>query len=981
MFQMKSVFRALCVSFLAIILLPSILNLKLGGNILEARADSSSSHSWFYEGWQYRKEHYILYTQSNSAASFYDVSSPWITIAGNPTDRHAFQPVHNTTIVECNVVIDGAVRKYLAYDSDSAGSQIRLYYTDNLNGLWTPYSGNPILSGYLRFRWPSVAYVNGVFHMFLTDRIDGTLERWTSTDGIHYSFVENIKVGGNQWKTPFIWFNPNDNKWYLYTHDATESLEHVKVRSTISIEDLDLASDTVVVSVAAPFGGASVMCSNNTYWLVAELFEGGLWKILAYYSTTSPSSGYSLAANSPILIDDEACPILVLNQDQSKAYLFTNKESSAWYQYTREVYLNSTIFPEAPTLKNYQVKIKTYYGSGFDTGENVYLNMQSKRDFGDVRFTWLNSSSGLEQECSYWMEELRTGESTIFWVKIPEISSRIDNKIYIYYGKTDATSASNAKNTFDLFDDFNGDLTEWTITHYDGTGSASIVNGWARINAQPNGDFWGYVDGASGIFKATPLNDNYVIETMFRQQSYPTKDAHNRFLMSRANLASNSAFYVMLFDDDSSHITTCWRDANGAYTGWAGENTGWSRGSQTTFYARLAKIGSTFYAYISPDGNTWFSAGSRSGSYQGYIGLVDSYHDGYTEFDWVRVRKYVEPEPSHGAWGSEETAEYIVIDKSFISDERADVGSIQTVSFHAKWNNNGSDVIWGSIYVNGTEHITNNTGWISFTVTSSQIGEQEWTITAVNCGGVTAYIQTAPNPTIIWDCIQIINGGATKESAILGETVTIWFQATYEYDNKIFNNANGILYVNNMPMTWSITNNRWEYQYAPDAPGTKTFTISEVQDNTYGLTAINDVAGTQTITVWSTPFSIISNSTITELAFNSTTKTITFTLSGPHGTTGYTNITIAKTLINNITNLTIYLDDHQIEYLATATEHTWLIHFTYTHSTHKVTIQLTQPNNIKSSNPQPETTLLLSGILIIITATPLIHKKVRRKTS
>lgn len=41
---------------------------------------------------------------------------------------------------------------------------------------------------------------------------------------------------------------------------------------------------------------------------------------------------------------------------------------------------------------------------------------------------------------------------------------------------------------------------------------------------------------------------------------------------------------------------------------------------------------------------------------------------------------------------------YIVIDQSFVSDERADVGSTQAVGFHARWDN-GSDVNNGLIYV------------------------------------------------------------------------------------------------------------------------------------------------------------------------------------------------------------------------------------------------------------------------------------------
>jgi hypothetical protein len=952
------------------LLVLNVLNVSfLNSNIIvKADAGSSVSKGWFFNGWEYRKEHNI--TQVFLQDRFYDLSDPWTTILGNPTLRHAFQPVHTTTIVEVNMVVDGAVRKYLAYDgaspqSSPPDSEIRLYYTDDLDGQWTSYSGNPILGpSDRRYSWPSVVYVDGVFHMFLTNRIDNRLERWTSTDGISFSFQEIVIQDGNVWKNPFVWLNPNDNKWYLYWHDSSGSTEYFKVRSATNVEDLDMAIDIIVLSRTIPFGSPTVMYYNNQYWLLGETLEGGTWKIVAYYSTTSPISGFIECKNSPILRDNEACPMLFLNQDQTKAYLFTNRDSSRWYQETREVYLNTST-SETLNIKNYQVKIMVYYGSGTDYGQNVYLNVHSRTDFGDIRFTWFNYSSNSEIECNYWIEELVNGDHAVFWVKIPEISNGSDT-IYIYYGKSDASTTSNGEATFEFFDDFSGDLSKWTIV----SGKWQIENG--ELSAETNG--FGQRIRANGF-----TFSNHAVHVKLKWIS-GTYFEGGPFVRGQAPNEQNNGYHTHLSAWPYLERHRIGKMQNGSEYVPAVQGT--TNPSQNIWYYCVFKLYQNMLkASISPLYSAEITAVDNTFS-SGTLSLFTwSASAEHVHYDDLFVRKYVEPEPSHGAWGMEEVAEYIIIDQSFVSDGRADVGSIQTVSFHAKWNNNGSDVIWGSIYVNGTEHITNNTGWISFTVTSSQIGEQEWAVTAVNCGGVTAYIQTAPNPTIIWDCIQIINGGVTKESTILGETVTIWFQATYEYDNKIFNNANGILYVNNMPMTWSITNNRWEYQYTPNTPGTKTFTISEVQDNTYGLTAINDVAGTQTITVWSTPFSIISNSTITELAFNSTTKTITFTVSGPDGTTGYANITIAKTLIENITGLTIYLDDHEIEYLATSTEYTWLIHFTYTHSTHKVTIQLSQPNVIKSSNPQQEITTLLGGIIIgILTATPLILQKVRRKT-
>jgi len=376
--------------------------------------------------------------------------------------------------------------------------------------------------------------------------------------------------------------------------------------------------------------------------------------------------------------------------------------------------------------------------------------------------------------------------------------------------------------------------------------------------------------------------------------------------------------------------------------------------------------------------NPWIAESSLAGYYQydGLSGFYQSYNNliglAYTNgIDSVYQLRF--------AFLTTHAGEHVIVDQAFVSDERADIDSTQTVCFHAKWNNDGSDVIQGSIYVNGTKYTANTTGWISFTVTSFQVGKQEWAVTAVNCGGVTAYTQTTPNPTIIWDQIQITNGGTTKESVTLGETATIWFQAQYEYDNKIFDNTNGILYVNGLPMTWSATNNRWEYDYTPTTPGTKTFTISAVLDNSYGLTAINDIAGPQTINVWSLPFSIISNSNITELTFNSTSKTLSFTVSGLSGTTGYTNVTIAKTLIENITELTIYIDGNQTAYTATSTEYTWTIHFTYHHSTHKVIITLNSPNSAQSNETLLKTAAVLTVIALATLATPLLVLIRRRR--
>jgi len=123
----------------------------------------------------------------------------------------------------------------------------------------------------------------------------------------------------------------------------------------------------------------------------------------------------------------------------------------------------------------------------------------------------------------------------------------------------------------------------------------------------------------------------------------------------------------------------------------------------------------------------------------------------------------------------------IIIDQAYISDNRVDVGSVVTVGFHAKWHNN-SDVVGGKIYVNGTEHVTNGTGWVSFaTEAYNDVGKRWWEVTGVSCGGVTVYKSLVDPVYCIWDKISITVSDARMDVGGPGSYI---FTAVYEYDGK-----------------------------------------------------------------------------------------------------------------------------------------------------------------------------------------------------
>jgi hypothetical protein len=85
-------------------------------------------------------------------------------------------------------------------------------------------------------------------------------------------------------------------------------------------------------------------------------------------------------------------------------------------------------------------------------------------------------------------------------------------------------------------------------------------------------------------------------------------------------------------------------------------------------------------------------------------------------------------------------------------------------------------------------------------------------------------------------------------------------------------------------------------------------------------------------------FNIESNSSVSAFSFDSSIPEITFTVTGPDATTGYVKATISKNFMPNAQNINVYLDSNPIEHSLDSTDNSWMITFTYQHSTHHVAI-------------------------------------------
>lgn len=563
-------------------------------------------------GWDYRKSHNI--TGATGAGTdypekviayydglgnlFYETTDRTATISGDPTDTHGFHPAHKTNISAVNKVVDGSSRTYLGYDSNDTGAEIRLYYTDDLNGTWTGYSGNPILGPNDNwYRTPSVAYDGTTFHMFVSNRTASDIERWTSTDGITFTNQEVVVSTTSQWGKGFITYNTDESKWFLYYIDIIATVKKTYLRTATDIADLDSASPSLVYD---GHGFWSVTEKDGIYWATAEAGPAPVWTVTTFNST-SPDSGFTETDNSPVLVEDEACPRFLLSPDGSVGYLYSNRIDPTWYQDTRKAIWNM-----------------------------VDLEAHSDTDFDDVRFT---DDDG-DTELDYWMEDKTDSDHAVFWAEVADDLGS-NQTIYIYYGKTGETTTSNGNNTFLLFDHFLGtglDGGTWT--------SSGIVSVAASIVTAVDPD-----TGTAGLFYSTSTFGAYNVSLRSRGKIY------NVHYVAYGLRTTGSPIDMATFDNvgagnnqlrtSNEGSTTTTTIANDPY--WVVMELYWISGSVK--FLKNDTIIARHTTNIPDEAIPVRTAAQRS------VGGTTARID----IDWLFVRKYVDSEPWHGAWGSEET--------------------------------------------------------------------------------------------------------------------------------------------------------------------------------------------------------------------------------------------------------------------------------------------------------------------------------------
>jgi len=436
-------------------------------------------------------------------------------------------------------------------------------------------------------------------------------DQFTIEDITAFEFIPlniNINVGDNFYiddsiSYTFVGNEISINVTDVFYLDDTPSMSLQYIPINISVTD----SFTVEDNISMQFGTNVVNVSVED----------------AFYLDDTPSMSFQYV---PINVSVED----FFGLDDTPSISLQQTDWLVGWSYRKSHVIN----PSSGAGTNYQVKITVHYGSGTDSGSDVYLGGKCKTDFGDIRFTRSDKVTLID----YWMEDKVDGDYATFWVEVPDDLSSNSATIYIYYGNSSATTTSNGDNTFLFFDDFSGtsiDTNKWTVV-----GGSYIT--------------WEIDNGAlkSTVVSPPPGWGSAVLKSNYSPTS-------NQLIHAKVKVGSGTNIAILYrWVDSNNFITGYLQSVNELYMSEKYSGTwyedyvtlAWSVGN----WYDLEVMEASPNNFVARVGTTTVSKSVNSIS--GYFALQGPFGSGeYGWFDNVYVRKYVSPEPSHGSWGSEES--------------------------------------------------------------------------------------------------------------------------------------------------------------------------------------------------------------------------------------------------------------------------------------------------------------------------------------
>jgi hypothetical protein len=311
--------------------------------------------------------------------------------------------------------------------------------------------------------------------------------------------------------------------------------------------------------------------------------------------------------------------LLTRNPKQAEAEWFNDN-----WMYRKKVEITNSGTDQTDFQVDFTIDTATLISNG---------KMQS--DCDDIRITDLNG-----KVIPHWIEENNPGcndASTKIWTKIPNIETT-GATIYVYYGNPSTTNTENGDNVFEFFDDFSGDLNNWTIE----CGPWAVNSGVLELSTNSN--------SRNRIVVGDSSWDDYITEVRLKYLNSNEEGG----ILTRVS-ADHSDNYENGLRGRTADDAPIWiRTGNsGCSLGSASSITApalsWSVATDTWYNMKAVTHGSTHEIYVN---GTQETSGTNSTLSTGKVGLWSYQTEAH--FDNFRIRKYAATEPSAGSPSTEE---------------------------------------------------------------------------------------------------------------------------------------------------------------------------------------------------------------------------------------------------------------------------------------------------------------------------------------
>jgi len=309
-----------------------------------------------------------------------------------------------------------------------------------------------------------------------------------------------------------------------------------------------------------------------------------------------------------------------------------------------------------------------------DSGEDAYLNQSCRTDFGDVRFTGNDGTTLLD----YWMAKKVDGDYATFWVKVAGDLNATDQTIYVYYGKSDATSLSDIKATslWNHGDDFNDNARDpalWDAFKLQSThvGAATETNQRLELYVGQSATCVGFVShdaiNAQNFEMSILAHNPSISEVGFYLHTTKVTDGMSTSNQDCIDVADH-CYRIMLYPAGGQCYVQ--KRVNGLISELY---SGTALSKENTLKIRVEDSVVQFF-----EGDTQRVSDSWSLPTRNCHVIVEGW-GGSTGTDWADnfwIRKYVSPEPSHGIWGIEEQlGTKLYVDPTLTEENHSNVGT------------------------------------------------------------------------------------------------------------------------------------------------------------------------------------------------------------------------------------------------------------------------------------------------------------------